>query len=212
MEAENYTFCKNQLVRKFNQTVKDMNNENIKKEKDEIEKIEKFKFFSEQIYEIMPSSDTVLQEYKESDYLKKLKNSDKINVEMKKYIKNLELEELLSLVNNLNNFKFSESIQNLIISETEKNIKLFLNNFKCSKKSYALRMISEIKNKFEFTFPTQNFDIIEFEKKADEKISGYNFIENEIKEINDLVTLFMKEKFKELINNELNFLNNFKFI
>ena len=49
MEVENYAFCKNQLVRKFNQTVKDMNNENIKREKDEIEKNEKFKFFSEQI-------------------------------------------------------------------------------------------------------------------------------------------------------------------
>lgn len=212
MEVENYAFCKNQLVRKFNQTVKDMNNENIKREKDEIEKNEKFKFFSEQICEIMPSSDAVLQEYKESDYLKKLKNSDKITIEMKKYINNLELEELSSLVNNLNNFKFNESIQNLIISETEKNIKSFLNNFKCSKKSYALRMVGEIKNKFEFTFPTQNFDIIEFEKKADEKILGYNFIEKELKEIYDLVSLFMIEKFKELINNELSFLNNFKLI
>ena len=212
MEVENYAFCKNQLVRKFNQTVKDMNNENIKREKDEIEKNEKFKFFSKQICEIMPSSDAVLQEYKESDYLKKLKNSDKITIEMKKYINNLELEELSSLVNNLNNFKFNESIQNLIISETEKNIKSFLNNFKCSKKSYALRMVGEIKNKFEFTFPTQNFDIIEFEKKADEKILGYNFIEKELKEIYDLVSLFMIEKFKELINNELSFLNNFKLI
>ena len=160
----------------------------------------------------MPSSDAVLQEYKESDYLKKLKNSDKITIEMKKYINNLELEELSSLVNNLNNFKFNESIQNLIISETEKNIKSFLNNFKCSKKSYALRMVSEIKNKFEFIFPTQNFDIIEFEKKADEKILGYNFIEKELKEIYDLVSLFMIEKFKELINNELSFLNNFKLL
>ena len=209
MEVENFKFCRNQLEKKFAQSVKDMNTEKTKKEKDEIEKKEKFKFFSEQICEIMPASDTVLKEYKESDYLKILKNSDKITIEMKKYINSLEPEELTSIINNLNNFKFNENIQNLISSETEKNIKLFINNFKCSKKSYALRMVGEIKKKFEFTFPTQNFDITEFEQKTNEKILGYNFLETERKEITDLVSLFMIEKFKELINNELNFLNNF---
>ena len=120
MEAENFTFCKNQLKKKFNQSVKDMNNENIKKEKDEIEKNEKFKFFCEQICEIMPSSDIVLKEYKESEYLKILKNSDKITIEMKKYINNLEPEELSSLINNLNNFIFNENMQILYYLKLKK--------------------------------------------------------------------------------------------
>ena len=208
MEIENYSFCKNQLNKKYNRTIKDINIDNIKNEKNEIEKNEKYKFFCEQICDIIPSSDSILEAYKESDYLNKLKNSNKIIIEMKKYIAHLEPEELSSLINNLNNFKFNNKIQNIITSESKNNINLFLDNYKCSKKSYVLKIISEIKNKFEFYFPNQNFDIIEFEQKANEKILEYNFLDNEITEINNLVEIFMIEKFKELINNELNYLLN----
>ena len=208
MEIQNYSFCKNQLNKKYQRTVKNINIDNIKEQKNEIEKNEKYKFFSEQICDIMPSSDSILEAYKESDYLNKLKNSNKIIIEMKKYLAHLEPEELSSLNNNFNNFNFNDKLQNIIISEAENNRNLFLDNYKGSKKSYALKIISEIKNKFEYYFPNQDFDIIEFEKKTNEKILGFNFLENEIAEINNLVEIFMIKKFKELINNELNYLSN----
>ena len=67
--------------------MKDTDHENLIKEKREIEFNDKFKFFSEQICEIMPPPDTILQTYKDSDYLEILKNSDIIITELKKIIR-----------------------------------------------------------------------------------------------------------------------------
>lgn len=208
MENEDYTFNKNQLSTKYHQSVKDFEYENLINEKNEIEKNEKYKFFSEQICEIITSSDSILKAYYESDYLKMLKNSDKIISEMKKYISKNDPEELSSIINDINNFEFDYVLKKVINSEIKKNINSFIDNYKCVKKSNALKLISEIKYKFESTFPNQNFDIIEFEKKTNEKIREFKFTENEINEIKDIASNYMIEKFIELINNELNYLTN----
>ena len=101
MEIENYTFNKKQIEKKYNATIKYLDNENIKKKKKDIEIIEKYKYFSNKICEIMLSSNSLLNEYKNSDYLNQIKNSDKIGIEMKKYIIKFEREELKLLINQL---------------------------------------------------------------------------------------------------------------
>ena len=53
MENEKYIFNKRQLETKYNATVKEIDNENIKNERKEKEIIEKYKYFSDMICEIM---------------------------------------------------------------------------------------------------------------------------------------------------------------
>ena len=64
-----------------------------------------------------------------------------------------------------------------------------------------MKRIGEIKEKFENSLNGMNFDIIEFEKKLNEKVDEFQFEENEINEIKIKVEKMMIDKFKELINN-----------
>ena len=199
MENEKYLFNKRQLQTKYNATVKEIDNENIKNERKEKEIIEKYKYFSDMICEIMFSSNNILKDYYDSDNLQKIKNSDKIRKAMKNYLNKIDFDEVKSLINKLD--KFDNEIENIIEIETEENLNNFINDYKIFKKANALKKIGEIKEKFENTLNGLNFDIIEFEKKLNEKIDEFQFEENEINEIKILVEKMMIEKFKELINN-----------
>ena len=187
MEIENYTFNKKQIEKKYNATIKYLDNENIKKKKKDIEIIEKYKYFSNKICEIMLSSNSLLNEYKNSDYLNQIKNSDKIGIEMKKYIIKFEREELKLLINQLDNYKFIDEIQDIINTEIELNINSFLNDYKSSKMSNALKYIGDIKLKFDYIFPNLIFNIIEFEQKINKQIEIIKFKENEKNEIYDII-------------------------
>ena len=200
-------YNKRQLETKYFATKKDIDNENIKNEKNEIEILEKYKYFNDKIIEVMIPIDNLYKEYIESDNLKKIKNSDKIYFEMKKFINNIEIEELKSFINKLDdNYEFNEEIKNIIKSDIKQNLKSFINNIKVLKKSNALKRIGEIKSKFEFTFPNQIFDIVEYEQKIDDKIKEIELKEEEINEINNIISKLMLEKFKEIINNEYNYI------
>ena len=199
MENENYIFNKRQLQTKYNATIKEIDKENIKNERKEIEIIEKYKYFSDIICEIMFSSNNILKDYYDSDNLQKIKNSDKIRKAMKNYLNKIDFDEVKSLINKLD--KFDNEIENIIEIETEENLNNFINDYKIFKKANALKKIGEIKEKFENTLNGLNFDIIEFEKKLNEKIDEFQFEENEINEIKNKVEIMMREKFKELINN-----------
>ena len=74
-----------------------------------------------------------------------------------------------------------------------------------SKISKALVVNSEIKSEFENVFRTQEFHIIEFEEKMNKTIEEYKFNENDLKEIDDLISLTMIQKYKELIIKELKY-------
>ena len=74
-----------------------------------------------------------------------------------------------------------------------------------SKISKALVVNSEIKSEFENVFRTQEFHIIEFEEKMNKTIEEYKFNENDLKEIDDLISLTMIQKYKELIKKELKY-------
>ena len=187
MENENYIFRKRQLQTKFNATIKEIDNENIKNERKEIEIVEKYKYFIDIICEIMFSSNNILKDYYDSDNLQKIKNSDKIRKAMKNYINKIGFDEVKSLINKLD--KFDNEIENILEIEIEENLNNFINDYKIFKKANALKKIGEIKEKFENTLNDLNFDIIEFEKKLNEKIDEFQFEENEINEI----------KIKELI-------------
>ena len=204
MEIENYTFNKKQIEKKYNATIKYLDNENIKKKKKDIEIIEKYKYFSSKICEIMLSSNSLLNEYKNSDYLNQIKNSDKIGIEMKKYIIKFEREELKLLINQLDNYKFIDEIQDIINTEIELNINSFLNDYKSSKMSNALKYIGDIKLKFDYIFPNLIFNIIEFEQKINKQIEIIKFKENEKNEIYDIIQKIMIDKFKDIINNNIN--------
>jgi len=204
MEIENYTFNKKQIEKKYNATIKYLDNENIKKKKKDIEIIEKYKYFSSKICEIMLSSNSLLNEYKNSDYLNQIKNSDKIGIEMKKYIIKFEREELKLLINQLDNYKFIDEIQDIINTEIELNINSFLNGYKSSKMSNALKYIGDIKLKFDYIFPNLIFNIIEFEQKINKQIEIIKFKENEKNEIYDIIQKIMIDKFKDIINNNIN--------
>jgi hypothetical protein len=208
MASQNVVFNKGQLVRKYFATIKDLENKKVIEEKNNIEKIDKYKYFCDKICDIILNSDNIYKEFMDSDSLKKIKNSDKIYLEMKKYINSIELEELNSFLDKMDNFEFNEEIQKVIKSETKLNLKNYLNEMKIYKKSNALKRMGEIKIKFESAFPNLNFDIMEFEKKIDEKIKDFTFKEDEINEINEIVGKIMIDKFKELINNELFYLIN----
>ena len=150
------------------------------------------------------AKENLLAEFKKPENFNKLTNSDKIYKEMKKYIINTNPDELASLVNEKNDdFIFDKEIEFVINSEKEKNIKSFIENVKNAKKANGLKIIGEIKTKFENNF-SQKYHIIDFEKKLSRKLEDIKFNEDEIKEINDLVEIAMINKFKELINKELN--------
>ena len=199
MENENYIFRKRQLQTKFNATIKEIDNENIKNERKEIEIVEKYKYFSDIICEIMFSSNNILKDYYDSDNLQKIKNSDKIRKAMKNYINKIGFDEVKSLINKLD--KFDNEIENILEIEIEENLNNFINDYKIFKKANALKRIGEIKEKFENSLNGMNFDIIEFEKKLNEKVDEFQFEENEINEIKIKVEKMMIDKFKELINN-----------
>ena len=198
MENEKYIFNKRQLETKYNATIKEIDNENIKNERKEKEIIEKYKYFSDMICEIMFSSNNILKDYYDSDNLQKIKNSDKIRKAMKNYINKIDFDEVKNLINKLD--KFDYEIENIIEIETEDNLYNFINDYKIFRKANGLKKIDEIKEKFENTFKGLNFDIIEYEKKLNEKIDEFQFEENEINEIKNKVEIMMREKFKELIN------------
>jgi DNA repair ATPase RecN len=199
MENENYIFRKRQLQTKFNATIKEIDNENIKNERKEIEIVEKYKYFIDIICEIMFSSNNILKDYYDSDNLQKIKNSDKIRKAMKNYINKIGFDEVKSLINKLD--KFDNEIENILEIEIEENLNNFINDYKIFKKANALKRIDEIKEKFENSLNGMNFDIIEFEKKLNEKVDEFQFEENEINEIKIKVEKMMIDKFKELINN-----------
>lgn len=208
MTSQNVAFNKNQLHKKYFATIKDLDYKNIIEEKNDIEKIDKYKYFSDKICDIILKTDSIYKEFMDSDNLKTLKNSDKIYLEMKKFINNIAPEELNSYMNIMDNFEFNEEIKKVIKAETKQNIRSFLIELKNNKKSNALKKISEIKTKFENAFPNLSFDIIEFEKKIDERIKEFKLKEEEINEINNTVDKMMLEKFKEIINNEIFYLLN----
>ena len=120
---------------------------------------------------------------------------------MKKFINKIKIEELKSFINKIDdNYEFNEEIKNIIKSEIKQNIKSFINNIKILKKSNALKRIGEIKSKFEFTFPNQIFEIVEYEQKIDDKIKEIELKEEEINEIKNIISKLMLEKFKEIRN------------
>ena len=80
-----------------------------------------------------------------------------------------------------------------------------IKEYKTSKKSKALIVISEIKSEFENVYRTQEFHIIDFEEKMNKSIEEYKFNENDLKEIEDLISLTMIQKYKELIKKELQY-------
>ena len=207
MERDGIMYNKRQLETKYFATKKDIDNENIKNEKNEIEILEKYKYFNDKIIEVMIPIDNLYKEYIESDNLKKIKNSDKIYFEMKKFINNIEIEELKSFINKLDdNYEFNEEIKNIIKSDIKQNLKSLINNIKVLKKSNALKRIGEIKSKFEFTFPNQIVDIVEYEQKIDDKIKEIELKEEEINEIKNIISKLMLRKFKEIINKEYNYI------
>ena len=158
MASQNVVFNKGQLVRKYFATIKDLENKKVIEEKNNIEKIDKNKYFCDKICDVILNSDNIYKEFMDSDSLKKIKNSDKIYLEMKKYINSIELEELNSFLDKMDNFEFNEEIQKVIKSETKLNLKNYLNEMKIYKKSNALKRMGEIKIKFESAFPNLNFD------------------------------------------------------
>ena len=137
MENENYIFNKRQLQTKYNATIKEIDKENIKNERKEIEIIEKYKYFSDIICEIMFSSNNILKDYYDSDNLQKIKNSDKIRKAMKNYLNKIDFDEVKSLINKLD--KFDNEIENIIEIETEENLNNFINDYKIFRKANALK-------------------------------------------------------------------------
>ena len=124
---------------------------------------------------------------------------------MKKYIANLEKNELISLLEKINDFHFDEEIELVIQSETIKNLELFLEEYKNDKKSKALEMIGQIKSNFENNFRNQKFHMDEYVQKISGTMEEFRFEEEHIIKIKDLVIQIMKQKLIELINKELRY-------
>lgn len=206
MNNDEFISGKKQLERKLKTTIEDREFEKLKeREKEEVVN-EKYRLFCDRICKIMHSSAklNLFDEFKKPENFDKLVNSDKIYRAMKKFIINTNRDELASLVNkNDDDFIFDREVEFEIKSEREKNIKSFIENVKNAKKAHGLKLIGEIKTKFENNFP-QKFHIMEFEEKLRIKLEDVKFNEDEIKDINDLVEIAMINKFKELINKELN--------
>jgi hypothetical protein len=206
MDFDQYNLRQKQFKRKLDITIKDRENENLKLKEKEKEIDEKFRYFSNINCEIMLLSDNILEQYKNSEYLIKMKKSDIIRTVMKKQIINMSNDDLLALKDKLNkDYIFDEEIQKAIKTETRKNLESFIKEYKTSKKSKALIVNSEIKSEFENVFRTQEFHIIEFEEKMNKAIEEYKFNENDLKEIDDLISLTMIQKYKELIKKELKY-------
>lgn len=209
MEEEQFKIQKKQLGQKLDATLSERDYKDLKKGEKEKEISETYIFFGDKIIEIMISSKQIYEEYKSSEYLKLLKNSDEIRKAMKKYLSNLEKEELESLLKdiqqNINNFKFNEEIESIIQSETKKNLLLYIEEFKSIKKANALRIIAEIKSDFEDNFQAAKFHVIEFEKKISQLMTDYCFEKEHIKKIKDIINQIMKQKFIELINKEIKY-------
>ena len=206
MDFDQYNLRQKQFKRKLDITIKDRENENLKLKEKEKEIDEKFRYFSNINCEIMLLSDNILEQYKNSEYLIKMKKSDIIRTVMKKQIINMSNDELLVLKDKLNkDYIFDEEIQKAIKTETRKNLESFIKEYKTSKKSKALIVNSEIKSEFENVFRTQEFHIFEFEEKMNKTIEEYKFNENDLKEIDDLISLTMIQKYKELIEKELQY-------
>ena len=206
MDFDQYNLRQKQFKRKLDITIKDRENENLKLKEKEKEIDEKFRYFSNINCEIMLLSDNILEQYKNSEYLIKMKKSDIIRTVMKKQIINMSNDDLLALKDKLNkDYIFDEEIQKAIKTETRKNLESFIKEYKTSKKSKALIVNSEIKSEFENVFRAQEFHIIEFEEKMNKAIEEYKFNENDLKEIDDLISLTMIQKYKELIKKELKY-------
>jgi hypothetical protein len=206
MNNDEFISGKKQLERKLKTTKEDREFEKLKERGKEEVVNEKYRLFCDRICKIMHSSAklNLFDEFKKPENFDKLVNSDKIYRAMKKFIINTNRDELASLVNkNDDDFIFDREVEFEIKSERDKNIKSFIENVKNAKKANGLKLIGEIKTKFENNFP-QKFHIIEFEEKLSIKLDDVKFNEDEIKDINDLVEIAMINKFKELINKELN--------
>lgn len=193
------------LAEKLRETINENEINNLKDKEKEKEIEEKFNFFSDKICEILIISDDIFEEYKSSESLKNLKNSDEIRKVMKEYLTNLEKNELLTLLEAKREFKFNEDIESIIQSETMKNIDIFIEEYKTLKKVKALEIIGQIKSDFEDTFKDIEFHIKQFEQKIDIMMLDFCFEEVHVKKIKDIITKIMKQKFVELINQELKY-------
>ena len=204
MNNDEYIAGKKQLERKLKTTIEDREFKKLKGREKEEEINEKYRLFCDRICEIMHSSAklNLYEEIKKPENFNKIVNSDQIYKAMKEYIINTNRDELAALVNKKEDFKFEREVEFVINLERDKKIKSFIENVKNEKKAKGLKIIGEIKSKFENNFP-QKFHIIEYEKKLSIKLEDINFYEDEINAINDLVQKAMINKFKELINKEL---------
>jgi hypothetical protein len=126
----------------------------------------------------------LFEEYKKSIF-NGIKSSDNIIKIMKKYIRNNEPN--IALIEKKNDFKFDEEIEEVIESETKKNIESFIEKNRNSQKAKILGKIGEIKTKFEAVFFSQEFHMNVLEKKINEKIDDFTFKEEEMNEINDII-------------------------
>ena len=204
MNNDEYIAGKKQLERKLKTTIEDREFKKLKGREKEEEINENYRLFCDRICEIMHSSAklNLYEEFKKPENFNKIVNSDQIYKAMKEYIINTNRDELAALVNKKEDFKFDREVEFVINLERDKKIKSFIENVKNEKKAKGLKIIGEIKSKFENNFP-QKFHIIEYEKKLSIKLEDINFYEDEINAINDLVQKAMINKFKELINKEL---------
>ena len=209
MEEEGYKTKKIQLKQKGAATLKERDYKDLKKGEKEKEISEAFYFFGDKLIEIMITPQQIFEEYKSSEYLKILKNSDAIRKIMKKSLVDLEKEELESLLENIRqniiDYKFDEEIESMIQSESKNNLLLFIDEFKSTKKANALRIIGEMKSDFENNFNSEKLHVIEFEKKISELMADFCFEKEHIKKINDIINQIMKQNYIELINNEIKY-------
>ena len=209
MEEEGYKTKKIQLKQKGAATLKERDYKDLKKGEKEKEISEAFYFFGDKLIEIMITPQQIFEEYKSSEYLKILKNSDAIRKIMKKSLVDLEKEELESLLENIRqniiDYKFDEEIESMIQSESKNNLLLFIDEFKSAKKANALRIIGEMKSDFENNFNFEKLHVIEFEKKISELMADFCFEKEHIKKINDIINQIMKQNYIELINNEIKY-------
>ena len=201
-----YLANQKQLNRKLETTIDKREREKLKeKENNEEEILERYKYFSDKICEIKLVSNDIFEKYIDSEALIDLKNSNEIVKVMKKYISNLEQDELKSLLENIDDYEFEEEIEKVIKSETLKNLENFVEEYKVIKKSKTLEIIKNIKSDFEDNFDKLNFHIDDFGKKVIEAAENFNFEEKHVKDIKQLVKKIMKQKFIELINIELKY-------
>ena len=203
MCSDAYEIKKEQLKIKKDATDKEHELRIMKNLEFEGEINDKFLFFSKKISKIITSNIKLLEEYMKSDEIQNLKNSDKIKKEMKKYIINLENDKLIKLSNNMNNFKFFEDLDDLIKFEAKNSRNSFLDNFKNSKRSKILKIIGDMKEKFEEAFYPQKFHIENFDREIEKKMLDLKFEKTEKEEIDTLVLNMLKLKFQELIKKEL---------